>query len=433
MNAVVADSFARHQSSVCRTEAVPGDDSRDRQGVSRLFSSVVGDAQFILKCAARTARALEEQFIFDGWPTRRIYGSEVELAQRFGVGRAIVRETARILEVRGTARMRRGRHGGLELTAPAPERLHDLICGYSHLTGVSEDQVALARLVLDRVSASVSTEGDSANPVVTFYSDCLAQLSQTSVPGPIAANAVHRTRAGQIFHSLLSSVQPGQWVDGRMLGNELDLCERYRVDRGVLRQAIRLLEAAEAAKSVPGRGNGLVARTPGPASMSRLICCHFAANRVGHQPSLQAYKWLGVQMAELAARRAQPEDFAPIYLALDALARRTDTVLHSELIAIEELQFALGRHPVLELFLRSAKAFPCWEMHGNLPVPKPLLRDFLACSSAVTAAIAARDPAAAAVAQERKFILLQPNFERVANFRSDSLALSEAIQSGFVE
>ena len=427
MNAVVADSIVRNQSSLSRPESMPSNDSRDRQGVSRLFSFVVGDAQFILKCAGRTARALEEQFIFDGWPTGKIYGSEVELARRFGVGRPIVRETARILEVRGTARMRLGRHGGLELTAPSPERLHDLIFGYCHLTGVSQEQVRLARVVLDRVTASLAAETEAANPVVAFYSDCLDGLSQTSSSDPAAANAVYRTRAGQIFQSLMTSVESGQWVDGRMLGNELELCERYKVDRGVLRQAIRLLEATEAATSLPGRGRGLVARMPGPASVGRLICCHFAANRVRYQHSLQTYKWLGVEMTALAARRAQAEDFAPIHAALAALDRRTDTVLHSELIAIEAHQFALARHPVLELFLRSAKAFPCWEMHGNSPVPKQLLRDFIDCSNAVTAAIASRDPAAAAAAQERKFILLKRNFDRVANFRGNSLTLSAAV------
>lgn len=45
----------------------------DHQGASHLFSSVVGDAQSILKCAGRTVRLLEEQFIVDDSPsiTRR--------------------------------------------------------------------------------------------------------------------------------------------------------------------------------------------------------------------------------------------------------------------------------------------------------------------------------------------------------------------------
>jgi len=429
MNAVIADSIASNQLSLGRPESMLVDDSRDRPGVSRLFSFIVGDAQSILKCAGRTARALEEQFIFDGWPTGKIYGREVELARRFGVGRPIVRETARILEVRGTARMRLGRHGGLELTAPSPERLHDLIGGYCQLTGVSQDQVKEARLVLDRAAASLTAEtGDSNNPVIAFYSDCLNQLNRVSSPDPAAASTVYRTRAGQIFQSLMTSVEAGQWVDGRMLGNEVELCERYQVDRGVVRQVIRLLEATEAATSLPGRGRGLVARTPGPASVGRLICCHLTAHRIGHREALDAFKWLSVEMAALAACHSREEDFAAMHASLATLERRaeTDTVLHSELSAIEEHQFALAHHPVMELFVRSAEAFPCWEMLGNLPVPKEMLRDFLDSSRATMAAIATRDPVAAANAQERKFLLLKQNFEQIFNFRSNSPALSEA-------
>lgn len=497
-------------------------DSCDEQGVSRLFSSVLGDAQSITKCAGRTARRLEEQFIIDGWPTGKIYGSEIDLATHYGIGRAIVRETARILEVRGTARMRRGRHGGLELTAPSAERVHDMICGYCCLIGVSPAQVQSAQRVLDRVAAYMATErgahlefvplldrsamdnpatGENlrrllttaaGNPVLTFYGDCLAQLRETQLPGQqsepsrhlatgslskcidrlviaisrgdahaaaawagacatrieasraedtpvsgrpesktatphLAHDAVHRTRAGQIFHSLMARVGPGQWVDGYALGNEFELCERYHADRGVLRQAIRILEAAEAATSLPGRGRGLVARTPGPASVSRLICCHFAANRAGYHQSFQAFKWLSVEMVALAARRGKPADLEPIDAAIAALSRRTDIVRQSELMAVEERQFALAGHPVLELFLRSAKAFPSWAMHGNLPVPPQALRNFVECSSTVTAAIAAHNPVAAAAAQEHKFMLLEHNFNRIfEKFRSGSLALSHA-------
>jgi hypothetical protein len=88
-------------------------------------------------------------------------------------------------------------------------------------------------------------------------------------------------------------------------------------------------------------------------------------------------------------------------------------------MAIEERQWALAANPVLELFLRSAKAFPAWVMKANLPVPADALRDFLAGSAAVTAAIAARKPTAAAAAQERKFNLLERHIQRFfESFRS---------------
>ena len=490
----------------------------DQSSVLRLFSHVVGDAQAILKCAGRTARLLEEQFIADGWPVGQIYGCETTLSERYGVGRAVVRESARILEARGTARMRRGRHGGLELMAPSVAQLRDTIGGYCYLINVSRDQIQSARLILDRVAAYMATErcahfefapllernlvagpnpgvelrrllnAAAGNAVLTFYSDCLEQLrdigcgtEDSSIPtrrtvgglgkcidrlvmaisrGDVHAAAawagacsrriqaptmhvdaqarrlsqssgalrdiLHRTRAGQIVQDLMRRVGPGQWTDGRVLGNEMDLCDRYRVDRGVLRQAIRILEAAETAVSVPGRGHGLVARSPGPAAVSRLICCHFAASRVGHYESFLAFKWLGVEMVALAARGAQTQELEPVRAQVAALARRTDTVRFSDLISVEERQFALACNPVLELFLRSAKAFPSLIMHGNLPVPKQVLGEFLESSEEVTAAIAARRPVAAAAAQERKFMRLKRNFDQLfVNFRSGSLGVGQ--------
>lgn len=379
----------------------------NQASLARLFSHVVGDAQSALKSAGRTARLLEEQFITDGWPVGRAYGCEVELAHRYRVGRATVRETARILESRGTARMRRGRNGGLELRVPSIERLLEAICGYCHLIGVSRDQLRIATTVLDRVAAAAA-----GNPVLALYKVSLDQLwAAEGLRGASARDASRRTRAGQIVHTLMTGAAPGQWADGHVLGNEMELCERYGVDRGVLRQAIRILEAAGTATSLPGRGRGLITRTPGTASISRLICCHFAAQRVSYQQCFQVVKWLGVEMMSLAARRADDAALEPIDRSLAALAQRTDPVLLSDLVVIEEQQFALANNRVLDLFLRSAQAFRSWPMPGDLPLPRHALADFLECSVAVTAAIRAGKPVAAAAAQELKFARLKHNLK----------------------
>lgn len=499
----------------------------DPQSASRLFSSIVGDARSTLKCAGRVARFLEEQFIIDGWPAGRNYGCEIDLARRYGVSPAIVRETARILEARGTARMRPGKHGGLVLTSPPPERLYDMIRNYAYLIGVTRNHVRTARLVLDRVAAYLATErgahlefiplldrslmnlptvgknwrrlltAASGNAVVTVFSDCLDQLREMQLPenesdppepevddstfakcvdrlviassrgdahaaaawagacsmridahsfdehashadpralvgnvgtSAYSREALHRTRAGQIVNHLMKRVGHGQWTEGRLLGNQLELCERYRVDRGVLRQAIRILEAAEIAASVPGRGHGLVARSPGPGSVSRLLCCLFAAHRVGYHQSFQVFKWLSVEMAALAARNAKPADLVAIRAAHEALAMKRDTVHMSELMAVEEQQFALAANPILDLCFRSAKAFPSWVIHSNMPVTTQVLHDFLEGSAEVTAALAANKPAAAAAAQEAKFARLKSNLDEFfEHFRSGSLALSQAV------
>lgn len=489
----------------------------DPQSVSQMFSYVVGDAQSNLKFAARTARLLEDQFIVDGWPVGCIYGSEAELARRYHVGRAVVREAARILEARGTARMRRGRHGGLEVTPPHSERLFEMISSYCYLIGASREHIRTARVALDRVAACLATEAAAhlefvpslqrefmddpavgrnlrrllttaaGNPAVSFYSNCLEQLDtlelhegstakHVSNAGTLSkcfdrlvravsrgdthaaaawagacsqrmdehmahqqssiaelrvaehrAGATRLTRAVQIVHNMMIRIGAGQWTDGLALGNEFELCDRYRVDRGVVRQAIRILEAAETAISLTGRGRGLVARTPGPSSVVRLICCHFAATRIGHHQAFEAFRWLGVEMVRLAARNATPESIAPIEHALAALRKRSGNVLQSDLIEFEEHQFALAGNPVLSLFFRSAKAFPSWATQGNMPMTPQMLRDFLDCSAEVVAALRARNSVAAAAAQAKKYMLLKRGIGNLfANFRSGSLAFSKS-------
>lgn len=87
---------------------------RHHSGVpAAAMSSAVDDASLLAeviderggadeKGACRIARLVEEDLIARGWPQDASLGSEVELAERYGVGRAVVREAVRILEVRGT-------------------------------------------------------------------------------------------------------------------------------------------------------------------------------------------------------------------------------------------------------------------------------------------------------------------------------------------
>jgi len=436
-----------------------GSTRHEAGSTSEMYSRALGDDQQDLKCAARTARQLEELFILDGWPLGRIYGNEVDLAQRYGVGRGIIRETARILEARGTARVRRGRYGGLELTAPSAERIGDVIYGYSCLIGTTRAQaeqtsVALARAAAPRPASSRQSEagqGRALNPVIEFYNSWLRQIEQPPAeprqPGAPSGDAifdiesagsgpstgrsdpvklpgielrvrhehygVHRTRAGQIFHSLLASVGPGGWADGHFLGNEMELCERFNVDRAVLRQAIRILEVSEAATNVPGRGHGLVTRSPSLASLSRLICCQFAAEHVPFKDAFEAFKWLGVETVRLAAENAAPEALARLRQVLASLSDKASAsdVYPSDLMLVEERQFALVDNPILEIFVRSAKAYPSWAITAGTAVPANAVQVFIEGALTVADAVAAGDPAAAAAAQERKVT-------RLADFHS---------------
>jgi DNA-binding GntR family transcriptional regulator len=67
----------------------------------------------------------------------------------------------------------------------------------------------------------------------------------------------------KVVCQLTSQISPCEWNRGYLLGNEMELAERLNIDRSVVRQAIRIMEDAETATAVEGRGHGLITRTPG--------------------------------------------------------------------------------------------------------------------------------------------------------------------------
>lgn len=460
--------------------------------VTQAFADLLGDSQAASKGAARTARLIEEQFMIDGWPVGRLYGGESELARRYEVGRAMVREAVRILEARGTARMRRGRNASLEVTIPPQEQLCGGIGSYCYLIGMSRAQVADARLIVDRAAARLAAEraasGDmpgvvlaemeaadghdwrrwlndaAGNAAIAFFMRALdgasaaelpegdrplravvsdhwpqcserlrkavargdaraavawadacsrhaAALPQTPLGPPLAVAQRHplrhAKRALQIVTDLLNSLGPGQWRDGVFLGNEEGLCARYGVDRRAMRQAIRILEAGEAAVTVPGRGHGLMACSPKPAALSRLMCCHFAATKIPHRHVSEAFEWLSIETMAYVARHADATRVARIAETVEITRRRAETLPPRRQAELEAAHFALADNPIMELFLRSARAFASWGPVGGLPQLSAALGALADCAGELTDALMARDPAAAARAQARKFAIVK--------------------------
>lgn len=463
--------------------------------VVQAFADLLGDSQVTVKGAARTARLIEEQFLIDGWPVGRLYGGESELAQRYEVGQAMVRETVRILEARGTARMRPGRSASLEVTIPPQEELAGGIGSYCYLSSMSRAQLAVARLIVDRATAYLAAErvasggmpgtllaeagtydahawrrwliDVAANQAITFYMRCLDgvsaaplsdgdhvlsaamsdQLPQYSErlreaiargdaqdavawadacsrhtstrptsldPQPPADRrheARNNKRAMQIVTDLLNSLGPGQWRDGVFLGNEEELCARYKVDRRCMRQAIRILEAGEAAVTAPGRGHGLIACAPKPAALSRLMCCHFAATNIAHHHVLQSFEWMSIETMAYAARHADATRVAQLAEAIEDSRRSAKPLPPRQQAELEAQQFALADNPVLELFLRSARAFSVWGPIGRSSRLAGMVDDLAHCAGELTDALVARDPVAAARAQARKFSILKSSLD----------------------
>ncbi|MEU7816582.1 FCD domain-containing protein [Pseudonocardia sp. NPDC049154] len=83
------------------------------------------------------AEAIELDVIARGWPVGSLYATQVELEERYGVSRTVLREATGILVDHQVLEPRRGRGGGLVVTAPDQSRAVRsiaLLLSYQQLT-----------------------------------------------------------------------------------------------------------------------------------------------------------------------------------------------------------------------------------------------------------------------------------------------------------
>ncbi|GAA0556137.1 FadR/GntR family transcriptional regulator [Actinomadura livida] len=192
------------------------------------------------KLSEMVAARIQDTIAADGWPVGASLGSEAELLERYGIGRAVLREAVRLLEHHGVARMRRGPGGGLLVTAPDPAASIDsmaLYLGYrragaEHLRAVREaiEFGALGPVtarhgepgIAERLEAAVrgrasgrASGGDGAppatfhdelvhlagNPVLSLFVRILAELRSRQDgaprPGPAARTPADPAASGR--------------------------------------------------------------------------------------------------------------------------------------------------------------------------------------------------------------------------------------------
>src|SRR5271169_3174213 len=69
-------------------------------------------------------------------------------------------------------------------------------------------------------------------------------------------------RAAKVADRIVEDVMASGWPVGEVLGSEADLLERYQVSRAVFREAVRLVEHQQVARTRRGPGGGLVITEP---------------------------------------------------------------------------------------------------------------------------------------------------------------------------
>jgi DNA-binding FadR family transcriptional regulator len=391
------------------------------------FSSVVGEFLNNLKLGCRIANCIEEDLIRRNWPAGIVYGSESELIERFQTGRNVIREAVRVLEAHGSARMRSGPKGGLQVLLPSRAQSveiaaeHALLLGAAGGTDEARRLLEKVKIEIDRSIAQADAGRQSELQQIRyvalpFFEELVEAVDRFGWSSDVAARndsnvqpLFHRSRAAQVVRQLIAQYTPEQWLQGMRLGSTFDLCERFAIDRTVLRQAIRILESMGMAVSLRGRGYGLVTQTPRRASICRLISCHFAAHGLSSNAAMMLFGRISVQAVAKVAELATAADNTRIEEALKRLERASAAEHAEAVFQTDESQFSILNNPLIELFLNGTKAFAAW----LVPEIENVGRGndvYLTETRKVAAAIARNDVVSAAAAQELKHRRLAESF-----------------------
>ena len=101
------------------------------------------------KVGVLTADRIARVIVAEGWPVGMQLGTEMELMERFTVSRAGIREAIRILEYQGVVEMRRGRGGGLRVSAPDGSGVVLSVVRYLTFSRVRPEHLLEARRIIE--------------------------------------------------------------------------------------------------------------------------------------------------------------------------------------------------------------------------------------------------------------------------------------------
>jgi DNA-binding FadR family transcriptional regulator len=184
------------------------------------------------------------------------------------------------------------------------------------------------------------------------------------VPRPGADS--NAKRAAKVADLIIEDVMALGWPVGEVLGSETDLLERYQVSRAVFREAVRLLEHQQVARTRRGPGGGLVITEPTVGAVIDAVVLYLHRVDARLDEIFEARIILEDLACQLAAERTDENDLAELrrYLEEPRVERDGDPRELHALVAV------ISRNAGLELFVdvfnRVAQLYsPDWQNLGG--------------------------------------------------------------------
>jgi len=179
-----------------------------------------------------------------------------------------------------------------------------------------------------------------------------------SVPVAVAASrlqAAGETLAASIARTLAVEIASSGRA-GMRLGSEWDLCERFRVSRLTLRQAVRLLQDSGLVECRRGRGNGLIVRGLRASGAIRLMLAYLIAEKLDPWAAGTILFQINCFVPALAVVRADANDRKALEAAL-AQVESCDPFDRYDLLSLVQCVSRVANSPIIDLFSRCLVAY----------------------------------------------------------------------------
>ncbi|WP_236791962.1 FadR/GntR family transcriptional regulator [Amycolatopsis sp. GM8] len=161
-----------------------------------------------------------------------------------------------------------------------------------------------------------------------------------------------RKRAELIAEEIESRIVDAGWPIGQIIGSETSLIDEFEVSRGVLREAVRLLEHHSTAYMRRGPGGGLVVTAPEAGAVRRAAALYLRYRRADVNTLVEARRVLELNCLDLVAQRIRdPQVVTRLGRVLDAEVGATKAAGSTRYLRGFHLELAsLSGNPAIGLF-----------------------------------------------------------------------------------
>src|SRR3984957_20594980 len=184
------------------------------------------------------------------------------------------------------------------------------------------------------------------------------------VPRPGADS--NAKRAAKVADLIIEDVMALGWPVGQVLGSETDLLERYQVSRAVFREAVRLLEHQQVARTRRGPGGGRVITEPAVGAVSDAVVLYLHRVDATLDEIFEARIILEELACQLAAERTDESDLAALRRFVEEARMETSGAPRGLHILVAEISRNAGLELFVDVFNRVAQLYsPDWQKLGD--------------------------------------------------------------------